>query len=128
MWLYINLVHIYMSLLYAVLFSLQRGDGLNEETFELNAYEAVLTTVKQIITDDCNICSRKVNKMTTILKSGSLLPIEVQENMRSIKNLLATLLVKCSTYIRFLTDLLENDESMALMNLSKLKKCPYLYK
>lgn len=117
---------IYVLMICAALSSLQKN--ASEDDFELNAYEAILSTTKQLITEECNICNSKVMKITSILRTGSLLPIEVQENMRTAKNTISSLLAKCNTYIRFLTDVLEDDELMALMNLTKLKKNPALYK
>jgi hypothetical protein len=59
--------------------------------------------------------------------SGSLLPIEVQEKMRNRKNDLSVMMRRIISARQALTVLTEDDEQMALMNLSVLRHKPALY-
>lgn len=57
----------------------------------------------------------------------SLLPIEIQEKMRSLKNELSVMLNRTVGSKNVLQAITEDDEEMALMNLSLLKSKPKLY-
>jgi hypothetical protein len=59
--------------------------------------------------------------------AGSLLPIEVQEKMRNRKNDLSVMMRRIISARQALTVLTEDDEQMALMNLSVLRNKPALY-
>jgi hypothetical protein len=59
--------------------------------------------------------------------AGSLLPIEVQEKMRNRKNDLSVMMRRIISARQALTVLTEDDEQMALMNLSVLRHKPALY-
>ena len=59
--------------------------------------------------------------------TGSLLPIEVQEQMRNRKNDLCVMLGRITSARHTINELTEDDEDMALMNLTLLKKKPKLY-
>ena len=62
------------------------------------------------------------------IKKGSLLPLELQEEMRELKNIVSHMGGKLDAYRRALNELLDNDCDMALMNLSLLAEKPILYK
>jgi len=57
----------------------------------------------------------------------AIVSIHVQETMRLLKNRVMQTIGKIHTFRTTLSDLLENDEDLALMNLSKLKDKPSLY-
>ena len=63
-----------------------------------------------------------------ILTIGSLLPIEVQEKMRNRKNDLSVMMRRISTARSAIQQLTEDDEDMALMNLTLLRDKPALYR
>lgn len=96
--------------------------------FELYAYEALITTVKCMGDQDFDRINNLVQKTLIVFKSGSLIPLHIQEEMRSLKNELSLLVNRLSSSKKILTDLTEDDEEMALMNLTKLRKKPELYK
>lgn len=60
-------------------------------------------------------------------RSGALLPIEIQEQMRALKNELSMMDSRVSNCRNTLHNLSEDEEEMCLMNLSCLKKKPKLY-
>jgi hypothetical protein len=68
-----------------------------------------------------------VQNVLAYFKTGSLLPIEVQENMRNLKNDLSLMLNRTTSSRNALLNLTEDDEEMALMNLTLLKENPKLY-
>ena len=57
----------------------------------------------------------------------AIVSIHVQETMRLLKNRVMQTIGKIHTFRTTLSDLLENDEDLALMNLTKLKDKPSLY-
>ena len=58
---------------------------------------------------------------------GSLLPIEVQEKMRNRKNDLSVMVRRIVSARHAIQDLTEDEEDLALMNLSVLHRKPSLY-
>ena len=95
--------------------------------FEMHAYEALLTTVMALETQEFNRVNAQVQLILGYFRTGSLLPIELQEQMRNKKNDLAVMIRRISSARNTLNALTEDDEDMALMNLSVLKHKPKLY-
>jgi hypothetical protein len=63
----------------------------------------------------------------SLFPAGSLLPIEVQEKMRNRKNDLSVMIRRISSARNTINVLTEDDEEMALMNLTVLREKPSLY-
>ena len=97
-------------------------------TFELHAYEAILTTVKEIQNQQFEQINRIALDAIKQMSRGSLLPMELQEAVKTYKNDVSHMLGKVNSYRRVLDELIENDEDMALMNLTMLRKNPSLYR
>ena len=95
--------------------------------FEAHAYEALLTTIKALETQEFTSINKTVQDVLSYFKTGSLLPIEIQEKTRKLKNFLSIMCSRVHTSINVLQDLTEDDEEMALMNLTFLGKKPKLY-
>lgn len=95
--------------------------------FEVHAYEALLTTIKALESQEFNKVNGQVTIVLGYFKSGFLLPIEIQEQMRYLKNDLSNIARRIANAHVTLSDLTEDDEDMALMNLTCLKKKPTLY-
>jgi len=104
-------------------------DGWEIRAFEIHAYEAMLVTVKTMQHADVEILEKEVRQLLNKTKTrhGSLLSVATQEKMRNCKNSLTDSITKVASYSRALNDLMEDDKAMALMNLSKLSRKPYLY-
>lgn len=96
-------------------------------TFEAHAYEALLTTAKTLETQEFNTISSLVSQVLVYFKTGSLLPIEIQEKMRMLKNALVVMRGRIEVSRRLLQELTEDDEEMALMNLTYLAQKAHLY-
>ena len=100
-------------------------------SFESHAYEALLTTVldteneeyKQLDEMQATVLRKLKNKVY-----GSNISLKLQEQILDLKDRLSSLLSRVAANKRALTDLLEDDASMALMNLSFLRKNPHLYR
>eukprot|EP01034_Spumella_vulgaris_P025879 gene25879-32385_t len=95
--------------------------------FEAHAYEALITTVKSMESQEFDNVSASLHEILRYCSHGSLLPIEVQEKMRNLKNDLSMMSSRVSSSKHALHELTEDDEEMALMNLTYLKHKPLLY-
>jgi hypothetical protein len=97
--------------------------------FEYHAFEALLTTVKVLESQEFSKLNQSVQETLAYFKSGSLLlPVKIQEQMRQQKNDLSMMMNRISASRNVLQELTEDDEEMALMNLTVLMKDPSLYK
>ncbi len=105
---------------------LETGEA-NSVSFEERAYEAVIASVIDIQSRDYNICSVQAQSILADFKVASIISIEKQEQMRILKNKVSGMISKVNAYRRSMEDLLEDDEGLAMMNLTKLKKKPHLY-
>jgi len=99
--------------------------------FELHAYEALLTVVKSLEFQEYDTVKAHVRAVVEgCQQTGgySLLPIDMQENMRELKNDLSRMLSRVGSSQRVLQDAVADDEEMAMMNLTLLKSKPELYR
>ncbi len=95
--------------------------------FEAHAYEALITTVKSMESQEFANVSHSLQEILGYCSHGSLLPIEIQEKMRNLKNDLSMMVSRVASSRHALHELTEDDEEMALMNLSYLQSRPRLY-
>ena len=72
--------------------------------------------------------SQKIKEALEKLKSRSIVPVRLQEKIRTLKNGLSSIAARISAHRRALDEILDEDEEMALLNLSKLAAKPSLYK
>lgn len=96
--------------------------------FEYHAYEALLTTANSMESQEFNFIDKSVQKVLSFFKSGALLPIEIQEKMRTLKNDLSAMINRIKSSRRVLDFITQDEEEMALMNLGYLKSKPKLYR
>ena len=97
-------------------------------SFEMHAYEAILTTTKTLLSQEVNVLNKDVSTVLWYLRRGVMLPKPLQEKLRDVKNKSAHLTARLEACQRALNGILCSDEEMALMNLSKLRDKPELYK
>jgi magnesium transporter len=97
--------------------------------FESHAYEAILATTNTLNNREFISINNEAQDVLTYFhtKYGAILPYKIQEKMRALKNMVFKMQVKVSSLKKALTALIEDDEKMALMNLSKLRDQPELY-
>lgn len=99
-----------------------------ETPFEVHAYDALLTTVSSLLSREYSRFESNVNDTLSLFsKKGLILSVDAQETMRSLKNQASRMLNRIASFRRALEDLVEDDEDMALMNLTLLKSKPRLY-
>ena len=98
------------------------------ESFEAHAYDALLTTVNSLLTQEYNKINLEVQGILRQFKQkGCILSIDAQEKMRMLKNQLSEISGRIDSFQRALDDVVEDDEGMALMNLNLLSSNPNLY-
>lgn len=71
---------------------------------------------------------RAIQDTLLYFRTGSLIPVSVQEEMRGLKNDLSLMIARIVSCRQALQALTEDDEEMALMNLSLLRQKPHLYR
>lgn len=96
--------------------------------FVLHAYESLLTTLKSLEDNRFDHINSQIQHVLSLVRSGSLIPLRVQEKLRNLKNDLSDLKNNITSTRQILTNITEDEEEMALMNLYLLQKNPDLYK
>jgi hypothetical protein len=96
--------------------------------FEVHAYEALLMTVKSLETQEFSFVNNQIQDALLYFRNNSLIPLQVQSQIRQLKNDLSAMMSRVNNSRKALQFLTEDDEEMALMNLSLLKKKPKLYR
>lgn len=106
------------------------GDDIFAENipFEARAYEAVFGTSIEIQRLEYQKLSQRIAKLQTRLKNTSIIPVKVNENMRQLKDAVTRRMERIKECMDVIDEILEEDQDMALMNLTLLKKKPHLYK
>jgi magnesium transporter len=93
--------------------------------FELQCVDAVLSSVSAILAEDVLELQHDANSMIVqFLEPGSDVGDYSQEILRQMKNSVLEMISRVDGYCRAMDDLLEDDEDMALMNLSRLLTHP----
>ena len=96
--------------------------------FEIHAYEALLMTVKELETQEFTFIHDQIQNALLYFKDAALVPIQIQSQIRQLKNDLSIMMSRVQGSRQALQEITEDDEDMALMNLSLLKKKPKLYR
>jgi hypothetical protein len=96
--------------------------------FELHAYEALLTTVKSVESQQLENLTDRVQNILHIYKTSTFIALEVQTNLKQYKNDLSQMLNRLEKILNALKNIVEDDQDMALMNLTLLKDKPSLYR
>jgi hypothetical protein len=104
------------------------GDTEVSVPFELHVYEMIFSAVRDIQKQIFARIEKDYNRVVSHLSKGTMLPLELQEDMRKLKNELSSLSSEISLHRTVLENLMEKDEDMVLMNLSMLKNDPRLYR
>lgn len=99
-----------------------------QPAFELHALDALLRSLIDSERDIFLSLEEQIKRALQYFRNGSLLSIEIQEEMRMLKNQLSQIMNRLELCRNALEELTEDDEEMALMNLSVLKSNPSLYR
>jgi magnesium transporter len=109
--------------------SFDQQEDVDYVPFEMHAYETLLTTVASLQAQEYARTNGEVQSILMQFKQkGCILPIEAQEKMRNLKNYMSQMTSRLSAYQRTLEGIVDDEESMALMNLTLLHTQPRLYK
>lgn len=100
----------------------------NYVPFEYLVYEAVLETVISVQNQEFIACAEKTRAILDSIKDASLISLKKQEKLAHLKNLIAAKLSRCRQHRKALEELMDDDDALALMNLSRLRHDPSLYK
>lgn len=96
--------------------------------FEGHCFETLLSTAKNIIDSEANSLIDKGQKMLKLLRMKNImLTYDTQANISSLKRMLSHLITKVQKYRDSLDEILGDEETTALMNLTHLMKDPSLY-
>ncbi len=96
-------------------------------SFEIHAYDALLSTVKDLISIEYDVLKGHSRVLLDYFNGGAPVNGFVQNKIRLLKDKLSKLVSKVTNYRRSLQAIFEDDETMALMNLSSLSDDPSLY-
>lgn len=96
--------------------------------FEYLAFEAVLETVIAVQNQEFLACAEKTRTILHSIKDASLISLQKQEKLAFYKNQIATKLSRCRQHRKALDELMNDDDALALMNLSRLRHDPSLYR
>lgn len=96
--------------------------------FEYLVYEAVLETVISVQNQEFLACAENTRAILHSIKDASLISLKKQEQLAFYKNQIASKLSRCRQHRRALEELMDDDDALALMNLSRLRHNPSLYR
>mmetsp|Transcript_6675 Transcript_6675/g.6980 ORF Transcript_6675/g.6980 Transcript_6675/m.6980 type:complete len:480 (+) Transcript_6675:46-1485(+) len=96
-------------------------------TFEMRAYEAIFGTVVEILKQEEKLLREKIDGVVAILSKYSIIPIKVQDKVRQYKHEVTEKVERVKAHKNVIQDVMNDDELMALMNLSLLNQKPNLY-
>jgi hypothetical protein len=94
----------------------------------MQAYEAIFGTVVEIQKQQEKSLNQKIERVVSILKKYSIIPVKVQDRVRQYKHEVSEMLERVKAHRETIEDVIGDDELMALMNLSLLRSRPHLYK
>lgn len=101
--------------------------SLADISFATRCYESILATVVSVQSQELNQCTHLGVAVHQQIKTATMVSIDLQEQMRVLKDRLAALLHQIKGDKRALEDIVVDDEELAMMDLGKLKQMPKLY-
>jgi len=96
-------------------------------SFECRAYEAVIATIAALQAQEYSVCRELADKCIEHFDLSSIVDIEVQEDMRILKNRVGIMESRTRSSRSALMELIESVEDLSLMHLTRLKNNPSLY-
>lgn len=107
------------------------SDNINRrlqcESFEYQAYDSLLQVTKYYDTGNLTHLQNKVEILSTWLKRYSLIPLSVQEELKTLKTTIANVLKHFTLIKNLLAEILDDDEKLSYLNLTLLKDNPNLF-
>eukprot|EP00602_Paraphysomonas_sp_CaronLab_P002902 CAMPEP_0185029866 /NCGR_PEP_ID=MMETSP1103-20130426/16469_1 /TAXON_ID=36769 /ORGANISM="Paraphysomonas bandaiensis, Strain Caron Lab Isolate" /LENGTH=334 /DNA_ID=CAMNT_0027564779 /DNA_START=17 /DNA_END=1018 /DNA_ORIENTATION=- len=97
--------------------------------FEWHVLEGILGTVVEVFKQELSVLQSRAQKIFKVMKSfRSVVPVAIQEKTLQCKYEVSEQLQRAQAHKQIIEELMEDDEEMALMNLSVLKSEPDLYR
>jgi hypothetical protein len=110
----------------------QREDERDKQTmsFDAHAVEAIFATVCTLHAQDTKAIELEAQATLPYFKTKAIfiLPPSIQEKMRTLKNAASAASARVTSLSKTLTDLVDDTEALALMNLTRLGEKPSLYR
>ena len=104
-------------------------DGkLHQHPYEHHALEGLLAIVKTFEDHEYQAIDESMKAIFQYYKNGKTPPVQMEIEYRNLKNYLFALNKRVAGYKSTLVDITDDDEAMALMNLTQLENNPLLYK
>ena len=105
------------------------GPDTSSTHFEIHAYEAIFTTLSTLHAQQFKALAEDAEYVLQYFKqlAAIIIPQDIQERFQVLKTDLDVFVNRLKAYRRALTTLSEDDEAMALMNLSILRDQPWYY-
>ena len=97
---------------------------LNHVAFEFQAVDAVLATVCNMLSKDASYLKKRIQGIIDEFRRGSAPGDHAQDRFRVLKDSMKELEGRVQGVVRALDQILDNDQDMALMNLSRLVTHP----
>lgn len=105
-------------------------DGKNKDDSFSNEYvfyQAVFSTLVALQTQEYLNASNSFEGVMRDFRSSATVTLGVQDKLRTLKMNISSKVIKINSYKRLFQDLLQKDDSLALMNLSTFRDNPALY-
>jgi hypothetical protein len=89
-------------------------------SFESCAYDAILRTLSELQKEGINQLASEIQGVLPFFQKrhGTLLPVEIQEDMKNYKNQLSFYLQRITCFRHLVEDLIADEEEMVLMHVS----------
>ena len=116
-----------LSILQHYIQALDQSSQLNQR-FELYMYEYLLSSLKDLLLIKQETLTNRVKKYIKYLRSGAVLSPKRHEIFYQLKDQSFKFQKKLKTYDSSLRQIINDDETLALMNLTTLQTYPRLYK
>ncbi len=97
-------------------------------TFEMHVYEALFTTVSTVQVRQLERIKAALGHLIPLYQSGGLVTLNIQKHMTWLKNNIDDLNTKTNAYKQGILSVLEEDDTMALMNLTVFRANPSRYR
>lgn len=97
------------------------------ESFEYQAYDSLLQVTKHYDTLSLTHMQIEVESLSRQLKRSSIIPLSVQEKLKTLKTAIANLSKHFTLIKNLLSEILDDDEILSYLNLTLLKDKPMLF-
>ena len=101
---------------------------VNQTSFEIHVYRSMMSTMKDMLVPLQKTLNDRIRKILIYLKTGYLPSLELQKKYIFLIEQKSKIEARLKLYITSLKKIVEDDHTMALMNLTVLRMQPKLYR